>query len=1013
MDEPVFRTTDEPVSKTSHTETRTKLELAFGIIIGLIAVGAIIVAVIALVKDNPSSSTSTSGLTSAQVAELQSWLTKMTFNSENLLTAKGFSDNFTGSFKETKNTQNLLNSTTNFIATGGNVISQTETTDEFTAVSSLGNSIIINGDSVTMSNSGASSKTTITPTKITTPTFETDSLVFTGALTVAALITPGSVTVGSGINTVTLDNTGTVTAQNMTTTNLTTGTLNFTGPFTAPSLTATTTVVAGTTITAAGNIDSTSGIISAGGSSMSSTAIISGGSITAGTNISATSGTITGSDVTATDTLSGVTLNVSGLTTASGGINAGSSNITTTGNMTCNNITAQNSLTVVSGAAAITNTGTFLGHNILLAGFPVNQGRIVSVNGALNLSTAAIPGQLPNSIACGAITATSLDAGSGTITTTGSVTSGSLTTGALSFSGLLTANGGIQCNGTLDVTGVVTGNGLNAGGSTISNASALSIGTSPVTCGTVSCTAVSPTSILGSPPATLGAVSCTSFAPTSITGTANASLGAITATSLNASGTVTCANLSTGALAFSGLLTASGGISTTTVTATGAVSCTTLTPTSILGSPPSTLGAVSCTTLGCTALTPISIIGSPPATLGAVTCTSLAPTSITGTANASLGAITATSLNASGTVTCANLSTGSLTFSGLLTASGGISTTTVSASGAITADSLAVTNAITSGSAGINAGTGPITNAGAIGCVSVTATGAITGATINAAGGKILDNTGLNLNSGTITNAGTIGCGDITSTGNIIADSLTCNTGAASITITGPLSAASITSTGTSSLGNVTAGVWNGTGITVASGGTGVASLTPNAVLCGGTTSTGAMQSVVSLGNVGEVLTSNGAGALPTFQSFAVPMITTGTYTPVVSFPSNCSGIQFDANVIPQPIKYQRVGNLVTIFGSFIGNFNVTGANRFCFFVFTSPINPSIPFDNFTSATGNGMFFNTPASPNPFLQGIIMVNASPGTNNLSIQCTYPGAAPAGPDTYNIQGYFSVMYNLDG
>lgn len=53
----------------------------------------------------------------------------------------------------------------------------------------------------------------------------------------------------------------------------------------------------------------------------------------------------------------------------------------------------------------------------------------------------------------------------------------------------------------------------------------------------------------------------------------------------------------------------------------------------------------------------------------------------------------------------------------------------------------------------------------------------------------------------------------------------------------------------------------------VANGGTGVASTTAYAVLCGGTTTTGALQSIASVGNSGEVLTSNGASALPTFQA--------------------------------------------------------------------------------------------------------------------------------------------------
>lgn len=56
--------------------------------------------------------------------------------------------------------------------------------------------------------------------------------------------------------------------------------------------------------------------------------------------------------------------------------------------------------------------------------------------------------------------------------------------------------------------------------------------------------------------------------------------------------------------------------------------------------------------------------------------------------------------------------------------------------------------------------------------------------------------------------------------------------------------------------------------IAVASGGTGDATLTAYAVLCGGTSSTGPVQSIASVGTSGQVLTSNGAGALPTFQSF-------------------------------------------------------------------------------------------------------------------------------------------------
>jgi hypothetical protein len=65
----------------------------------------------------------------------------------------------------------------------------------------------------------------------------------------------------------------------------------------------------------------------------------------------------------------------------------------------------------------------------------------------------------------------------------------------------------------------------------------------------------------------------------------------------------------------------------------------------------------------------------------------------------------------------------------------------------------------------------------------------------------------------------------------------------------------------------------------VANGGTGAATATAYAVQCGGTTSTGAHQSIASVGTAGQVLTSNGAGALPTFQSSNAGQIAYALYT--------------------------------------------------------------------------------------------------------------------------------------
>ena len=70
--------------------------------------------------------------------------------------------------------------------------------------------------------------------------------------------------------------------------------------------------------------------------------------------------------------------------------------------------------------------------------------------------------------------------------------------------------------------------------------------------------------------------------------------------------------------------------------------------------------------------------------------------------------------------------------------------------------------------------------------------------------------------------------------------------------------------------------------VVVAGGGTGDVSFTAYSVVTGGTTSTGALQNVSGVGAANQVLTSNGAGQLPTWQDpvsspvFAVTLIDDG-----------------------------------------------------------------------------------------------------------------------------------------
>lgn len=92
--------------------------------------------------------------------------------------------------------------------------------------------------------------------------------------------------------------------------------------------------------------------------------------------------------------------------------------------------------------------------------------------------------------------------------------------------------------------------------------------------------------------------------------------------------------------------------------------------------------------------------------------------------------------------------------------------------------------------------------------------------------------------------------------------------------------------------GSITVDLLN---LTVPNGGTGRTSLTAYAVLTGGTTSTGALQQVSGVGTAGQVLTSNGAGVLPTWQTAAGGITTLNTLTAATqTFATGTSGSDFN-----------------------------------------------------------------------------------------------------------------------
>ncbi len=156
-----------------------------------------------------------------------------------------------------------------------------------------------------------------------------------------------------------------------------------------------------------------------------------------------------------------------------------------------------------------------------------------------------------------------------------------------------------------------------------------------------------------------------------------------------------------------------------------------------------------------------------------------------------------------------------------------------------------------------------------------------TGQTTNAIGDLLIGNTsntwskladvatGNVLISGGVTTAPSWGKVDLTAHVTGILPAASGGNGNGFFAVTGPT-----TSTKTFTFPNASATVLtDNAAVTVAQGGIGVQTLTAFAPIFGGTTSTGPVQST-ALGTAGWVLTSNGAGALPTFQAASSTTLT-------------------------------------------------------------------------------------------------------------------------------------------
>ena len=120
----------------------------------------------------------------------------------------------------------------------------------------------------------------------------------------------------------------------------------------------------------------------------------------------------------------------------------------------------------------------------------------------------------------------------------------------------------------------------------------------------------------------------------------------------------------------------------------------------------------------------------------------------------------------------------------------------------------------------------------------------------------------------------------------------------------------------------------------VALGGTGKSSFSdPYGVICGGTTSTGVLQNLASLGSSGNILLSNGAGALPSFQALSsfpgaikqvIQATTTTTYSNATTTPLNT----LSANITPTSAS-NHILILGSVSASMVFDFSSPGYNAY------------------------------------------------------------------------------------
>ena len=158
--------------------------------------------------------------------------------------------------------------------------------------------------------------------------------------------------------------------------------------------------------------------------------------------------------------------------------------------------------------------------------------------------------------------------------------------------------------------------------------------------------------------------------------------------------------------------------------------------------------------------------------------------------------------------------------------------------------------------------------------------------------------------------------------------------------------------------------------VTVAQGGTGDASVTAYAVLCGGTTTTNPIQSVSGVGTASQLLTSNGASALPTWQ--AAPVAAGAWFLIRTATASSSASLTFTSSDITA--SYTEYVAILT---------NISNAGT------TTVLNMDWSTNNGSTYLGSG--YQSANNSNPYNSNTVTNASSAATNPLTPSISSAGA----------------------